>query len=302
MMYDLCFYTVTYTENDRELHKNAIVNFLKLFYGYKNILANSILFDCTIENEPYRIVIRVYFEENNLEDIWYFSVFVSIAAESYKTNQPIDLDDKEILLYSIDPWMDYAYWTNYIKLCMKSNFKIAQGIRDSNGIYNIKDMNAVEAIANAPFNSFNDMYNYPDVLDKAAIILYSIVKDHPFSDGNKRTAFLTLISFLNRCGLMILLDNCGDSEGMVLKTVEFMISIASSDPSDKSNIMENIKHYILENINIDTNFQNKMNNYTNKNNVLYVKNDVIDKAAELAFNKNIQSSQIQKILKVLSKQ
>jgi hypothetical protein len=68
-MYDLCFYTVTYTENDRELHKNAIVNFLKLFYGYKNILANSILFDCTIENEPYRIAIRVYFEENNLEDI-----------------------------------------------------------------------------------------------------------------------------------------------------------------------------------------------------------------------------------------
>jgi death-on-curing protein len=148
---------------------------------------------------------------------------------------------------------------------MKHNFKVAQKIRDFNGIYNIKDPAAFDSIANTPFNSYKTTYFYPDVLDKAAIILYSIVKNHPFSDGNKRTAFLTLISFLNRCGLMILLDDCSDINSMVLKAEEFMITVASSDPSKRDEIIDKIKEYIMENINIDTNFQNTMIELSNKN-------------------------------------
>lgn len=43
--------------------------------------------------------------------------------------------------------------------------------------------------------------NYPgDVLEKAAVLLRSMIKNHPFVDGNKRTAILTVFAFLKRNG------------------------------------------------------------------------------------------------------
>jgi death-on-curing family protein len=265
MLYNLNFYTVTHTENDKELHKSAILNFLKLFYSRKNITIRP-QFNYVPENKPYRITVHVKFEENGQEDdTWRFLVLVPIITDLYKNDQTIKFKDGKEVLYAVDPWIDADYWAKYIKLCMKHNFKVAQKIRDFNGIYNIKDPAAFDSIANTPFNSYKTTYFYPDVLDKAAIILYNIVKNHPFSDGNKRTAFLTLISFLNRCGLMILLDDCSDIKSMVLKAEKFMITVASSDPSKRDEIIDKIKEYIMENINIDTNFQNTMIELSNKN-------------------------------------
>ena len=37
---------------------------------------------------------------------------------------------------------------------------------------------------------------YLSVYDKAAAYLYHITKNHPFNDGNKRTAFITTLAFL----------------------------------------------------------------------------------------------------------
>ena len=39
---------------------------------------------------------------------------------------------------------------------------------------------------------------YPSVESKAAHLLYFVVKNHPFSDGNKRTAAFLFVDFLNR--------------------------------------------------------------------------------------------------------
>jgi death-on-curing protein len=257
MVNKLRFYTVTHTENDKNLHKCAIINFLKLAYTRNNVKAVPV-FNYLIENKPYRITVHVSFDGNNQNDTWQFLVLVPISTNSYDEAKTIKINDRDEMLYDVDPWIDAGYWTNYIKMYMKHNFRLAQQIRDFNGIYNIKDVGVFDAVANTPFNSYGEIYFYPDVLDKAAIILYGIVKDHPFSDGNKRTAFLTLISFLNRCGLMILLDDCVDLKSMVLKAEEFMVTIASSEPSEKQIIIEKIKEYIMENVNIDTNFQNTM--------------------------------------------
>ncbi|WP_353537456.1 Fic family protein [Colwellia sp. KU-HH00111] len=39
---------------------------------------------------------------------------------------------------------------------------------------------------------------YPNIESKAAHLLYFMVKNHPFSDGNKRTAAFLFVDFLNR--------------------------------------------------------------------------------------------------------
>ena len=52
----------------------------------------------------------------------------------------------------------------------------------------------------ATFES-NDLY--PDIFSKAAALMHSIIKNHPFVDGNKRTAITAASIFLlrNSCRL-----------------------------------------------------------------------------------------------------
>lgn len=44
--------------------------------------------------------------------------------------------------------------------------------------------------------TFDDQELYPDIIDKAAWIIFSICKNHPFIDGNKRTAVLCMLTIL----------------------------------------------------------------------------------------------------------
>lgn len=38
---------------------------------------------------------------------------------------------------------------------------------------------------------------YPDIFSKAAALFHSLVQNHPFLDGNKRTAFVATVMFLS---------------------------------------------------------------------------------------------------------
>lgn len=68
---------------------------------------------------------------------------------------------------------------------------------------------------------------YPSAEEKAACILYFVIKDHPFSDGNKRIGSLLFLLFLDENGL---LEKSGiNQNGLVALT----LLIAESDPRQK---------------------------------------------------------------------
>jgi death on curing protein len=46
--------------------------------------------------------------------------------------------------------------------------------------------------------TFGGEYLYPTLFDKAAALLHSLVMNHAFLDGNKRTAYAVMVRFLNR--------------------------------------------------------------------------------------------------------
>ena len=60
--------------------------------------------------------------------------------------------------------------------------------------------NAVEGIASNIFQSFSGRELYPSVEDKAAHLLYFMVKNHPFTDGNKRSGAFAFVWFLKKAG------------------------------------------------------------------------------------------------------
>lgn len=47
---------------------------------------------------------------------------------------------------------------------------------------------------------------YPDLFDKAAVLLQSLLVNHPLLDGNKRTAWLSWVTFLTMNGERLRLD------------------------------------------------------------------------------------------------
>ncbi len=58
------------------------------------------------------------------------------------------------------------------------------------GTSGVRDQGLLEAALLRPFQTFDGNDLYPTVVDKAAAILESVVKNHPFIDGNKWTGYV----------------------------------------------------------------------------------------------------------------
>ncbi len=70
----------------------------------------------------------------------------------------------------------------------------ARQIAEHGGGSGIRDANLLESALNRPLNL--DAYTEPDVFDVAAAYGYGIARNHPFIDGNKRTAYTLTRLFL----------------------------------------------------------------------------------------------------------
>lgn len=73
-------------------------------------------------------------------------------------------------------------------------------IKFSGGSVGLRDLGRLEsAIATQSQNVFGEEL-YPEVFDKAAAMIRTIIADHPFVDGNKRTAMLSGLTLLELNG------------------------------------------------------------------------------------------------------
>ncbi len=92
-----------------------------------------------------------------------------------------------------------------------------------------------EGILRAIYQSFGGEEVYPTVAEKAANLLYFIIKDHPFFDGNKRIASLLFIVFLtmNEFGL----KKNGEAKISDRALVALTLMIAESEPREKGLIV-----------------------------------------------------------------
>lgn len=61
-------------------------------------------------------------------------------------------------------------------------------------------LHLAESALNAPAAEFGGVEFYPDPVMKAAVLCARIAKNHPLPDGNKRTAFLSMLEFLDANG------------------------------------------------------------------------------------------------------
>ncbi|WP_428378447.1 type II toxin-antitoxin system death-on-curing family toxin [Olsenella sp. Marseille-QA0557] len=68
------------------------------------------------------------------------------------------------------------------------------------GLSGIRDLGLLDSALAQPFQTFDGVELYPSDVEKAARYAYGICKNHPFIDGNKRTATACMATFLRMKG------------------------------------------------------------------------------------------------------
>jgi death-on-curing protein len=95
----------------------------------------------------------------------------------------------------------------------------SEQLAEHGGLAGIKDENALESALARPLNKA--AYGEDDLFVIAAAYLYGFVKNHPFSDGNKRTGYLAAFTFLYLNGYLI--------EAEQSDVIEFVLEIAAGE-------------------------------------------------------------------------
>ncbi len=85
---------------------------------------------------------------------------------------------------------------------------------------------------------------YPSVEAKAAHLLYFVIKNHPFSDGNKRSGAFLFVDFLNRNAR--LLNRRGEPVINDIGLAALTLLVAESDPANKETMIRLIMNMLAE--------------------------------------------------------
>ena len=101
----------------------------------------------------------------------------------------------------------------------------------------------LESIINDIYQTFDGEDVYKSVEEKAANILYLVVKNHVFIDGNKRIAATLFIYFLNYYNLLFR-ENKMVIDNNTLTSLTLLI--AQSDPKEKDVLVDLIMNFLSE--------------------------------------------------------
>ena len=93
-----------------------------------------------------------------------------------------------------------------------------------------KETGKVDGIISAVYQSIFGQDAYPSLEEKAANLLYFMIKDHPFADGCKRIAASLFLEFLERNNALYLNGHKRIGDGEI---VAITLMIAESDPKEK---------------------------------------------------------------------
>ncbi|WRH67437.1 MAG: type II toxin-antitoxin system death-on-curing family toxin [Planktothrix sp. GU0601_MAG3] len=97
-------------------------------------------------------------------------------------------------------------------------------IQQHGGSLGVRDENLLSASLARPRHLFT--YGQPDLFDLAAAYGYGLAKNHPFIDGNKRTAFAVMATFLLVNGYLLEIPE--------MEVVQMMEQLATDQETQES--------------------------------------------------------------------
>ena len=108
---------------------------------------------------------------------------------------------------------------------------------ETGGAHGVRDIDLLQSAVARPQATFGGHELYPDIFSKAAALMESLARNHPFLDGNKRTAITSTDLFLGMNGLRL--------EASQKELVRFALDMAVGKLSD-SEAVEWLKKHVIQ--------------------------------------------------------
>jgi len=106
--------------------------------------------------------------------------------------------------------------------------------------YSTRNNNLLESSLSSLRHTFDKQLLYPTLEEQASILFYSLIKNHPFANGNKRIAVMTLLVFLRLNGRWLKIPP--------LMLYRLAVIVAKSDPKDKETVFKEILKIVKDHI------------------------------------------------------
>lgn len=119
---------------------------------------------------------------------------------------------------------------------------IAEG--EASDLFGKQRENAFSGILNTVVQTFDGEYLYPGIEKQAAHLLYFVIKNHPFADGNKRIGAFLFVWFLHLNQHLLRKENEAKINDNAL--VALALLIAQSDPATKELMIKLVINLINE--------------------------------------------------------
>lgn len=197
-----------FTINPKQLQNRGLQEFEKAIALIKNVVSNAELtndqslglLDVITKYAGSWILLQKY-DENNL----------SLPSSSHRPASILDYNEAQVAITEL-------------------RNKLSQ-TNETMGLFGSEREHMFEGIVGNIYQTFGGEDLYPSIEAKAAHLLYFIIKDHPFSDGNKRIGSFLFILFLAKNNY--LLDKNGERKFNDNALVALALLVAESDPKQK---------------------------------------------------------------------
>ena len=74
-------------------------------------------------------------------------------------------------------------------------------LSETGGEHGVRDIGLLESAVARPRATFDRQEMYTDIFEKAGALMESLINNHPFVDGNKRTGIACTVLFLKQNGI-----------------------------------------------------------------------------------------------------
>ena len=113
---------------------------------------------------------------------------------------------------------------------------------EASNIFGVQKADEFEGIIKNIYQTFGGRDLLASPQEKAANLIYYIIKDHPFSDGNKRIGSFMFILFLSKCKLLF--KSNGERRTSDNALVALALFVAQSEPKQKDMVVNLITNLL----------------------------------------------------------
>jgi len=124
------------------------------------------------------------------------------------------------------------------EICLKIISELKKNLivkKEAGDLFGNENDNKLESVVKNLYQTFDRRELYKSIEEKSASLLYLIIKDHPFTDGNKRVASFLFVYFLDKNDHLY--KESGERKINDNALAALALLIAESDPKEKDQMV-----------------------------------------------------------------